>query len=450
MRLGQGGKDVLRIVVPALLALAAGFYIAFLFVEPAPPGRLVLATGGENGAYHHFGSAYREILAEENVSLELKTSSGSIENLDLLTAAESEVHVAFVQGGTGDPAAYPGLRALASVYFEPLWVFTRGAQRITRLSELRGKLIAAGAEGSGTRRVALSLLEANGLAAAPTRLLAIGGAEAAEALNRGSVDAAFFVAGARSQLVTQLLRNDGLQVMSFARAQGYAQALPSLSTVTLHEGAIDFGADIPLVDTHLLAPAATLVAREDLHPALVELLLRAAVKTHREGGLFEAPGAFPSARFLDFPLNEEARRYLERGPSFLNRILPFWAANFVERMVVMLIPLITLLVPLMRFLPPLYRWRIRSRIYRWYKELRAIDAAAQVSIEAAEQARLAGQLDRIEAEVKRVSVPLSYAESLYHLRLHIELLRDKLKETAAGETPWPAPAASPPSLARDE
>lgn len=450
MRLGQGGKDVFRIVVPALLAVAAGFYIAFLFVEPAPPGRLVLATGGENGAYHHFGTAYRQVLAEEDVTLELKTSSGSIENLGLLADEDSGVDVAFVQGGTGDPAAQPGLRALASLYFEPLWVFTRGGQRLTRLSELRGKLIAAGTEGSGTRKVALSLLEANGLAAAPTRLLSIGGAEAAEALRRGSVDAAFFVAGARSALIAELLRSDGVQVMSFDRAQGYAQARPSLSTVVLHGGVIDFGADIPPADTQLLAPAATLVAREDLHPALVELLLRAAVETHGDGGLFEAPGAFPSTRFLDFPLNEEARRYLERGPSFLSRVLPFWAANFVERMVVMLIPLITLLVPLMRFLPPVYRWRIRSRIYRWYKELRAIDAATQVSIEAAEQARLAGELDRIEDEVKQVSVPLSYAEPLYHLRLHIDLLRDKLQEAAAGRAPWPKPPVPPPSLVVDE
>ncbi len=441
MRMGQSGKDIVKLALPALLAAAAAFYVAFLFVEPAPPDRLAIATGGTGGAYHHFAEAYREILAGEDVSLELRPTSGSVENLSLLADPDSGVDVAFVQGGLGDPAAQPDLVALASLYYEPIWIFQRGAPAKDRLSALAGKRIAIGPEGSGTRAVALSLLEANRLSAPPTRLLALGGAEAVEALKAGRVDAAFFVAGARSELILDLLRSEGLSPISLARAEGYAQADASFSTVTLHEGVIDFAANVPSRDVRLLAPAATLVARAELHPALVELLLRAAIRTHREGGLFEAPGAFPATRLLDFPLSEEARRFLERGPSLLNRVLPFWAANFLERMVVLLIPLITLMLPLMRFLPPVYRWRIRARIYRWYKQLRAIDSATRVPLAAPEQSRLLSELSRIEEEVKQVSVPLSYAEPLYHLRLHIELLRGKLRDAA--QTPGAAPAGPP-------
>ena len=439
MRLGQNGKDVIKLALPALLAAAAAFYVAFLFVEPAPPDRLTIATGGTGGAYHHFAEAYRKILATEAVSLDLRPTSGSIENLALLADPESDVDVAFVQGGLGDPAAQPELVSLASLYYEPIWIFRTDGAAEDRLPALAGRRLATGPEGSGTRSTALSLLAANGLTALPTELLAIGGAEAAEALEAGRVDAAFFVAGARSELILDLLRAEGLSPVSLERAEAYAQANPSLSTVTLHEGVIDFAANIPARDLRLLAPAATLVARAELHPALVALLLRAATETHREGGLFEAPDAFPSTRLLDFPLGDEARRFLERGPSLLNRVLPFWAANFFERMAVMLIPLLTLLLPLMRFLPPVYRWRIRARIYRWYKQLRAVDAATRVPLAAPEQARLLGELSRIEEEVKQVSVPLSYAEPLYHLRLHIELLRSKLRDTAAAS----AEAAGP-------
>ena len=432
MRLGQSGKDIIKLALPASLAALAAFYIAFLFVEPAPPGRLAIATGGTGGAYHEFAEAYRTILASEDVRLEPRPTSGSIENLSLLADPGSDIDVAFVQGGIGDPATQPGLVSLASLYYEPIWIFHRGPAASGRLSALAGKRVATGPEGSGTRAAALALLEANGLTEPTTRLLALGGAEAAEALKEGRIDAAFFVAGASSDVILDLLRAEGLGPISLERAEAYAQANASFSTVTLHEGVIDFAANIPSRDIRLLAPAATLVAREDLHPALVELLLRAAVRTHRAGGLFEAPGAFPATRLLDFPLSEEARRFLERGPSFLNRILPFWAANFFERMVVLLIPLITLMLPLMRFLPPVYRWRIRARIYRWYKQLRAVDAATRVPLPEPEQARLLGELSRIEDEVKQVSVPLSYAEPLYHLRMHIELLRGKLRDAVEG------------------
>ena len=429
MRLGQNGKDIVKLALPALLAAAAAFYVAFLFVEPAPPDRLAIATGGSGGAYHHFADAYRKLLATEDVSLELKPTSGSIENLALLADPDSGVDVAFVQGGLGDPAAQPDLVGLASLYYEPIWIFRRDPAASSRLSALAGKRVAIGPEGSGTRASALALLAANGLSEPPTELVAMGGTEAVAALKEGRVDAAFFVAGARSELILELLRAEGLSPISLARAEAYAQADHSFSTVTLHEGVIDFAANIPARDVTLLAPAATLVARADLHPALIELLLRAALRTHRAGGLFEAPGAFPATGMLDFPLSEEAERFLERGPSFLNRVLPFWAANFFERMVVLLIPLITLLLPLIRFLPPVYRWRIRARIYRWYKQLRAVDAATRMPLPTPEQARLLGELSRIEEEVKQVSVPLSYAEPLYHLRLHIELLRGKLRDT---------------------
>ena len=445
MRLGQGGKDVFKIGLPALLVLAAGFYVAFLFVAPAPPSHLTLATGGSNGAYQKFGEAYQRHLAEEGVRLDIQATGGSLENLALLEEPDSGIDVAFVQGGIGKPEDHPDLISLAALYFEPVWVFTRGVERATRLSALEGKRIATGAEGSGTREVAVALLQANELTEPPTRLLPLGGAEAAEALTSGSVDAAFFVAGTSSKLIADLLHAEGVHLMHFARAEGYAQARRSFSTVTLHAGVIDFAADIPPSDTWLLAPAATLVARSDLHPALVELLLRAATETHREGGLVEPPGAFPTLDYLDFPPSDEARRFLERGPSFLNRILPFWAANFVERTVVMLIPLLTLLLPLMRFLPPVYRWRIRSRIYRWYKELRAVDTATVLSLPAAEQSRLLGELARIEEEVKQVSVPLSHAEPLYHLRLHIELLRDKLQTVATESAESAEPAAGSPT-----
>lgn len=417
---------------PTLLLLVLGFVAAYQFVGPAPPDHVILATGPEGGAYHSFGKRYREILARQGIDLELRSTAGSLENLELLRDDTSAVQVALVQSGTADSeSAEPKLSALASLYYEPLWFFYRGASTPEMLHDLRGWQLAIGSEGSGTRSVVSRLFVANGLD--PTAgYRALGGEAGASALRAGEVQGAFFVSSARSAVIQELLRDSNISVFHCSRALGYTRVFRFLSAVVLPQGAVDFQENLPDRDVTLVAPTAGLVARSEIHPAIVDLLLQAATEVHTSGGLFEEAGAFPSPHGTDYPVSPEARRYFRYGPPFLQRYLPFWAASFVDRMKVMLLPLLTLLIPLFKIVPLIYRWRVRGRVIRWYRDLIDIDLALDQDPQRTRAESHQRELDRIEGEVEQVTVPLSYADELYHLRTHVQFVRDKLERVGSG------------------
>ena len=413
---------------PAIIVTLVGFIVAWQFVNPAPPRTIVIATGQKDGAYFQFAERYRELLAAEDIELQIRETAGSIENLHLLEDSHSGVDLAFVQGGVGAQAESDSIVSLASLYFEPLWVFYRGDQVINRLTGFSQKRLSIGAEGSGTRAVALTLLDDNHLDVAADDLLSMGNREGQEALMGGNIDAAFFVASPRSKLVQDLLRDETIKLMSFQRATAYTRKHHYLSRVTLPEGVIDLKANIPPSDTTLLAASANLVASDNFHPALVSLLLQIAAEVHGGGDLFEKPGEFPNARNLDFPLDDAAAHYFKHGPPVLQRYLSFWTANLIDRLKIMLVPLVTLLIPLFKIMPPAYRWRVRKKIYRWYRELQALDIEHPERESDEKLQSLLTRLDTIEEEVRKVDVPLSYADELYDLRLHIGLVRSKLRE----------------------
>ena len=420
---------------PAILVTLIGFLVAWQFVNPAPPRQIRIATGSEQGAYYLFAQRYRERLAQEGIGLEILTTAGSLENLRLLADDSAGVDLAFVQGGTANSAGDDRFAGLASLYYEPLWVFYRGTRPVNRLPALIGKRLAIGDQGSGTHAVARSLLEDNAIDIRAPGILAMGNREAEQALLAGEIDAAFFVASPSAPLVRRLLHSEDIRLMSFSRATAYTRLHTYLSAITLPEGVIDLQANIPPQDVTLLAPTANLVARSDFHPALVSLLLQAATEVHGTGSLFDAPGSFPDSRHLDFPLDADARRYFRHGPPFLQRYLPFWTANLIDRLKIMLIPLLTLMVPLFKIMPPAYRWQVRKKIYRWYVELRTLDIEQPGQQATAQLQELLQRLDAIEADVRNVSVPLSYADELYNLRQHIDLVRAKLLNAQGGQPP---------------
>ncbi len=426
--------DWLKIYLPLSLLAIAGFVVAYQFVAPIPPHVVRMAAGPADGAYAEYAQQYRDILAENGVKLEIVETKGSVENLALLQAPTGGVDVAFVQGGIADRKKVRHLRALASLFFEPVWLFGRKDLGISRLSGLAGKRIAIGAEGSGTRAIAQQLLDANGIDASKADERPLGGAEAADALLAGRIDAAFFVMGRPSASMDRLLRAPNVTLIGAARAAAYTRRFRFLEAVSLPEGVLDLARDIPARTVTLIAPAAALVARADLHPAIVDLLLDAATSVNRAPGLFGAPDQFPSSHYLDLKLSGEARRYLKSGPTLLRRYLPFEWANLVNRLAIMLVPLITLLIPLVRFAPPLYRWRVRAKILRRYRELRALEAGLRATGTGdAALAELVAQLDRMQELVGKLAVPLGYADSLYHLRLHIDFVRALALRARSGQ-----------------
>jgi TRAP-type uncharacterized transport system substrate-binding protein len=423
-------RDALVIGIPALALLIAGFWFAAQFIKPAPPSKLVISTGADGGAYQRFAAQYKPYIERNGVEFIERPSAGAMENLERLLDRNEELDAAFVQGGVGVGRDTEGLVAVGNIYYEPLWVFYRGPREIDNLTRLKGRRLAIGPEGSGTRKLALDLLEASAAADSPTRLLPDSGLAAVAALKEGRVDAIFLVGPANSGAVWTALYTEGVRLMSLTHVDAYVRRFPFLSKLVLPRGAIDVAREIPARDVSLVAPVAALVVREDIHPALIDLLIEAATQVHGKPGLFQHAAEFPNGRATDFPLSADADRFYKSGRRFLYRYLPYWAANLVDRMLVLLIPLFALVIPLSRIVPGLYAWRVRSRVYKWYGELKFLEQEVIRDPGQRSQAEWLAELDRIEAHVNRVRTPLAYANQLYILREHVALVRQAVLNKA--------------------
>ena len=434
-------KDFIAYFAPAIIMTLVGFLLAYQFVEPAPPRHITIATGRSTGAYYEIGRKYSQILEKEGVTLTVRETSGSVENLKLLFDKNSGVDVIFLQGGVGANAPSEDLVSLVSIYYEPLWVFHRADLSIWSLADLRGKRIAAGAEGSGTKELALQLLDLNDVNVGNSRILQINDDEAVEKLVAGDIDAAFFVVAYREHAGRKLLFTPDIRLMDFRRGEAYIRRLHYLSLLTLPEGVFDFTNNIPGKDIHLLAPTAQLVVRKEFHPALTDLLLIAAGEVGSPAGIFEKDGEFPAPKFLDYPLSSAAERFYKSGQPFLRRYLPFWLANLLIRMKIMLLPLVALLFPLLKLLPPFYKWRMRSRIFRWYDRLMEIDSEMLHADTTERKDEFMSRLSAIEQQVSQISVPRGYSRELYDMRIHIQMLREKL--VAAGADTCPTAPVAP-------
>lgn len=432
-------RDLLVVGLPLLIIVIAGFWFASRHIRPAPPDVLYLSSGGDGGAYQRFAAAYKDVLERYAIRVVEQTSAGSTENLARLRDPSQQVDAAFIQGGTVRLQADDALYSLGELYHEPLWIFYRddlktGRPPLTRITELRGHAIAIGGPGSGTRHLAKELLEANQIDQGNTRLLDTGGLGLVEAFAKHRVDAAFVVGPPQSATVWTLLHTPGLRLMSLAHAEAYTRRQPYLTQLHLPRGAIDIAADLPPHDIQMVAATATLVVREDTHPALIDLMMIALQEVHGSAGLFQKSGEFPRAGGgNEMPLAPEAGRFYKSGKPFLQRYLPFWAATLIDRMVVMLIPLFAVLIPVMKIAPGLYNWRVKSRIYQRYGELKFIEADVEADPSRHTREEWLRRLDAIERDVNHLPMPLTFSDMVYTLRSHIVLAREAIekKTTAA-------------------
>ena len=427
----------------SLAALGATY---LMFVEPPPPRKFVIASGARNGAYFHHAEQYAAELQKDHITVEVRETAGSVENLRLLGQDGSGVMAAIVQSGVGAPQDIEHFYALGSLYREPLWVFYRGQEKLERLSQLVGKRIGVGPPGSGTYAIAMRLLAENGVVApaqsqgaSKTILVQETVAASAKTLQKGDLDAAFFVAAFDADYIQGMLADKGLKLLSFDQHEAYHRRFRFLAPVTVPAGLANLGQNIPDHDVALLAPTAMLVVRKDFHPALVPLLLATATQIHRRGDELSDPGEFPSESYCDFPLSDDAKRFFTSGQPVLQRLLPFWLASLVDRAKVMLIPLVMLMMPLVRAAPPLLRWRTRRKIYLWYSDLRDIDQRLVSGLSSAELDQELARLNEIEHQVAYVDVPLSYMEEFYHLRTHLDMLQQHLVELRERSTSSPKP-----------
>jgi TRAP transporter TAXI family solute receptor len=430
----------IRTVVVSIAVLVALLWTAFQLLQPAPQRRIVMASGNESGIYHQFAQRYIAILKREGVKVEERMTAGATENLSLLLDPASRVDVAFLQGGVVDTAAAHDVVMLASLYYEPLWIFYRDPATLSQINQLGGKRIAVGAPGSGTRALvdkvflANGLVAANGIARGNTEIVSIGGADALRGLKAGEVDAALFVGGAQTPTVQQALRDPAIKLMSLGRADAYPRRFPWISKLTLPAGTIDLAINVPDRDVQMLGTKAMLGARERLHPALINLLIDAAREIHGDQGYFEAAGEFPGTAPVDLPVSPYADQHKRFGPSFLYNYLPFWVATVVERLIIVLLPLAVILVPLFNYLPQFLQWRVRSRIYRWYGELSMLERDVLTRKGDLPVDQWLKDLDRIEHAVEQIHTPDKFASEAYTLREHVGLVRRAVMAKAGAAT----------------
>lgn len=432
-------RDLLATAWPIVLITAIGFVVAFQFVQPAPPRHVTITTGGEAGAYYAYAKRYAALLAAKGITLEILTSAGSVENLDRLNRGQADI--ALVQGGIQEVSNNDegsDLRSLGSVSYEPVWVFYRSDHPIDKLHQLDGKRIAVGEDGSGIRGLALKLLEANQISARSKNLVPLAGLNAAEALQQGQIDASFIVAAQEAPVVQVMLRSPGIRVMNFRQADAYIRRFGFLSKIVLPRGVVDLVRDAPPRDTVLLATTANVIVRDDVHPALINLLLQAMSEVHGQTGFFQHAGEFPAYKDQSFELSDEAKHYYKSGPPFLQRYLPFWIAVLVERLFVMIVPVVILLLPLLKVAPSIYNWRVRSKIYRCYGDLKFLELELRRHYEPSRHAEYLSRLDHIEEDAYSRNIPLSFSDLFYTLREHINLVRQELfqlgdKQLPAGE-----------------
>jgi hypothetical protein len=428
-------RDLVVVVLPVLLIIVGAIWAAVAALRPAPPDTIRLLGGAAGSTYRTHAERYQKIIEGFGVKVQILPSKGSLDNLLLLAATAPAVpvpDVAFVQGGLTDGVDIKNLVSLGSVFAQPLMVYHRLGEPVERLSQLKGKRVAVGPEGSGTRALALKLLKANDSDGPPTVLLDLGGEEASQALIKGAIDAAFLMGDSASPKIMRTLRESpGIEMMNWRQAAAYTRRFRFLSRLTLPEGAMDFGKNLPPKAYELVGPTVELVARKDLHPALSDLLITAAREVHGVPGLFRDAGEFPAPLARDFPISEDAERYYKSGGQFLYKRLPFWLASLVDRMLVVLLPLLVLIVPATRMAPSLYRWRVRSRIYRWYGALMAIERDLLAKPTPEQREELLRRLDEIEESVGAITTPVSFADQLYVLREHVSLVRHRLEAEAA-------------------
>lgn len=423
-------KEGLFILLPAILVTGLAFWVAAQFIKPAPPSNITIATGSVDGAYHQFAKLYAGALEEAGIKLNLKPTAGSAENIRHLVTEGSDIDLALIQGGITDGVSSDGLVSLGRMFMEPVWIFYRDSNEVNRLSALKGKTIAIGPEESGTRQLALSLFKPNDITAETTNFVPLGGMEAAACLTKRECDAVFYVASPEAEAVKALLSADEVRLMSLSQAHAMTRIFPFLTRVTLPEGVIDFVRNIPPNDRTLVAAQAALVAKADIHPAIIGLLVNVAKRIHKQGGLFQNVGEYPKSTDPEFPMSDAAEIAYNSGVPFLQRFLPFWLAIFIERMIILLVPIATIVFPLVKLGPWLYEWRVRRRLLYWYGQLKDLEHRIAADPNGENLSQYKAEIEQINDAVSVIPVPLTFSDRFYELRAAVDLVRQRL--AAAG------------------
>jgi TRAP-type uncharacterized transport system substrate-binding protein len=413
--------------VAVVVLIGALIWLIFALFSPTPPRSVSMAVDPDGSFSAEAAKRYRELLARDGIKLNLIPSKGAMESVAWLKDSKSGISIAIVPSGTTNGQKSPELISLGSLFYEPLWSFSRG--RVIRGPQDLGRLrISIGPEGSASHNLAEEFLARVGIIDQKSAtLLSLPAQESANQLQDGQIDVVALVEAWESPIIHELLTAKDVDLDSVPRADAFVALYPFLNKLILPAGVGDMKENRPPNDVVLLATKASLVVRRDLHPAIQYLLLEAASQVHSGSGLFHAAGQFPAAETIDLPLGTHARQFYKTGPPFLQRHLPFWLAVLAQQVIVLLIPIVGLLYPLLRFSPVLYSWMQNQRIYRLYSELVVLEYEMSSSNFKSVKSYVE-RLDQLDHRASHLSLPVSFQPVVYALRLHIGVVRQKVEK----------------------
>ncbi len=423
---GLLAKEFLTEVLPYALLILLAIFLAVHYINPAPPKKIIISADGASVNNRAYAAIYGALLKQHGIALEVRESTGDVESIRLLKDESSGVDLAFVQDGVARAEGAGALQSLGSLYYEPAWILCRCSEQLGHLSKLKGKRIAVGPEGDGANVLAMRLLQASGISAKNSHLSKLAGDAAVDALDDGHIDVAIIVDMSDSALVKRALKNPQIHLVSLDDAEALTRQNSYLHHLILPESSIDIAHNIPSRSIHLVAPTTMLVKSENMHPALVYLMMKIIKQIHNGPGVLHAKDAFPSMQGSDFPLSAQADNFYRAGPPFLDKYLPFWASTFITRTLIVIVPLLAVLLPLSKIIPLAYRTFMRWRLFRYYGELRYLETQLNQEQGSFDRDYYLQKLDQIESRARSIKLPISYSQYLYELRSHIEFVRDKI------------------------
>lgn len=426
--LGLGWSGLLK-GLAAILCILGVVSLALIYFFPAPPSKFTIVTGGKNQIYQSIGNRYREIIARSHVDLEVRLTTGAVENIELLNDPTSGIKVGIVQGGISTSDRSPDLLSLGLINYQIYWIFFSATETLDDLRQLKGKRVALGPQGSGQRPMTEKILAISGVTSENTTLFGLSAQDAADALNDGKVDALFLPFALDSPILRSLLENPRFRTMSMTEAETLTRIFPFLVRLVMPRALMDFEKVIPATDTVLIATTNVVLVRNDIHPALIDLLAQAIVETHGKPGLFQQAGEFPKMTDPEYPVAPDASDFYRNGASFLNRYLPFWMVTHVRRLLVVSLAGVAIIVPLLNFAPKLYQWFVQNLMSKLYRRLRIIEKEMQNQLTAPQVAALQTDFDNIVrmAEI----LPMRHSDLFFDLNLHIKSMRERLASRLA-------------------
>jgi TRAP-type uncharacterized transport system substrate-binding protein len=410
----------------AAVVIGSAVWLALIYFIPTPPSKVVMATAFKGASFEYYGRQYQEIFARSHVDLQLRETAGAVENLKLLQDPNAGVQIAFVTGGLSDARHAPGVLSLGTVYDQPFWIFYSANQQLDQLSQLKGKRIAVGPIGSATRYMAEQVLGKGGVNSETAALLPFAGSAAEKALKDGEVDAVWIIGVPEATAVQSFLRDPNVRPMNFTMADAFTRVFPDLARMTLPQGTVDIERVIPSSDVQLIGTKAKVLIRSDLHPEIVQLLLRTMKEVHGGSDLFHRSREYPSGSDSEYPVAATAIEFYKNGPSFMQRHLPLWLSVHVQRAIAVLLTGVAIGLPLLHFVPQTYNWMTRRRLFYWYAELRALETSCGTATSYKQLVQKLAEIEHIEDSLGKIHFPLTFADQVYTLRGHIDIVRQKI------------------------